>query len=125
MRRRDDLLLTDIIAAADRIASYLDLQTKESFFLDHMRQDAVLMQLLVIGEAAARVPASLRDRHPHIEWRAIVGFRNRAVHAYSAVDWDIVWNAATINVPLLATQIAAILAEEYPPADQSDSESSA
>jgi uncharacterized protein with HEPN domain len=122
MRRRDDLLLTDIINAVDQIASYLDLQTKESFLLDRMRQDAVLMQLLVIGEAASRIPAALRERHQHVEWTAIVGFRNRAIHAYGAVDWDIVWNAATVNVPLLASQIEAILAKEYPPPEASGSE---
>jgi uncharacterized protein with HEPN domain/FMN phosphatase YigB (HAD superfamily) len=122
MRRRDDLLLADIVAAANRIASYLDLQTKERFLADQMRQDALLMQLLVIGEAAARVPRPLRDRHPQVEWGAIAGFRNRAIHADAAVDWDLVWNAATVDVPLLAAQIAAILAEDYPATDQSETE---
>jgi uncharacterized protein with HEPN domain len=107
MRRRDDLLLIDIVVAADRIASYLDRQTKETFLLDLMRRDAVLTQLLVIGEAAVRIPPPIR---------------NRAIHAYGAVDWDIVWNAVTVNVPLLVSQITAVLANEYPSPEQTESE---
>jgi uncharacterized protein with HEPN domain len=116
MKRRDDLFLIDIVAAATEIASYLDRQTKDVFLSDRMMRDATLMQLLVIGEAASRTPRPVRDRHPEVDWETIVGFRNRAIHAYRAVDWNIVWNAATVNVPILALQIVAILDQEFPAA---------
>ncbi|MEA2583379.1 MAG: hypothetical protein QOF33_1464 [Thermomicrobiales bacterium] len=118
MRRRDDPLLRDVIAAANHIAAYLDEQTKQTFVDNSMRRDAVLMRRLVIGEVAARIPQPLRDRHPHVEWGAIVGFRIRAIHAYRSVDWDIVWNAATVNVPILVSQIASILVADFPAAEQ-------
>jgi uncharacterized protein with HEPN domain len=121
MKQRDELLLTDVIAAAEKIAAYLAQQTRETFFADDMRRDAVLMQLLVIGEAASRVQQPLRDRHPQVEWAAIAGFRNRAIHAYRSVDWEIVWNAATVNVPALIEQITAILAEEFPTVEEEQS----
>jgi len=58
-------------------------------------------KLIVIGEAAARLPRSFTERHPEIEWVDIVAFRNIAVHEYFAVDWKIVWVTATEDVPLL------------------------
>ena len=74
----------------------------------------MLHKLTVIGEAAARLPSEFRDRHPEIEWADIVGFRNIAVHAYFAVEWPIVWVAATQDTPELRDKIAGILAREYP-----------
>jgi uncharacterized protein with HEPN domain len=125
MKRRDDLLLSDIIGAANEIASYLVGQTVETYLEDGMRRDAALMRLLVIGEAAARLPQDLRDRHPNIEWRPIIGFRNRAIHAYRNVDRTIVWNAAAVNVPVLADQIAAILDQEFPATEAGEPEQEA
>jgi len=78
-----------------------------------LRQSAVLQKLIVIGEAAARLPVQFRERHPEIEWADIVGFRNIAVHEYFAVSWTIVWVTATQDVPDLRRKVARILAKEY------------
>lgn len=63
---------------------------------------------MVIGEATARLSAELKDAHPEIPWRSIVGFRNIAVHAYFSVNWEIVWTAATVESPALAREIELI-----------------
>ena len=70
-------------------------------------------KLIVIGEAAARLPKEFIERHPEIEWADIVGFRNIAVHEYFAVNWSIVWVAATQDALELRRKVAKILAEEY------------
>ncbi len=70
---------------------------------------AVLQKLSIIGEAAARVSKDLQNKHPEIEWADIVGFRNIAIHAYFAVDWSIVWTAATHDAPDLKRKITKIL----------------
>jgi uncharacterized protein with HEPN domain len=51
----------------------------------------------------------IRTAYPLVPWQDIVAFRNIAVHAYFSVDWTIVWNAATVDVPALKKQIEAIL----------------
>ena len=79
-----------------------------------MRQSAVLQKLLVIGEAAARLPADFRERHAEVEWADIVGFRNIVVHEYFSVSGPIVWVTATQDVPNLRCRISRILAAEYP-----------
>ena len=80
--RREKLYLTDIVEAADAIARFCAETHHDSFLQDELRQSAVLQKLIVIGEAAARLPLEFQARHPDIEWADIVGFRNIAVHEY-------------------------------------------
>jgi uncharacterized protein with HEPN domain len=80
----------------------------------------VLQKLTIIGEAVARLPVEFRERHPEIEWVDIIGFRNIAVHSYFAVQWSIVWVAATQDAMELRRQVAEILAREYPDATLPD-----
>ena len=110
--RREALYLRDIVEAADATARFLQGMERDSFLGDELRQSAVLHKLTVIGEAAARLPTAFREQHPVVEWRDVVGFRNIAVHAYFAVNWEIVWVTATEDVPMLRDAVARILAEE-------------
>ncbi len=112
--RTEALYLDDIVNAADSIARFLNGLEKENFLGDELRQSAVLQKLIVIGEAASRLSADFRTRHAGIEWPDIVGLRNIAVHQYFGVSWETVWNTATLDVPILHEQIAAILATEFP-----------
>ena len=110
--RREELYLTDIIEAADAIQRFVRNVSKNMFLKDELLQSAVLQKLMIIGEAASRLPKEFRDRHPEIEWEDIIGFRNIAVHAYFAVEWSIVWVAATQEAPELRRKIAETLAKE-------------
>jgi uncharacterized protein with HEPN domain len=57
----------------------------------------------IISEAARRLPASLRDRHPDIPWQAVMGAGNVYRHDYDNVDAQIVWNTVILHLaPLLA-----------------------
>ncbi|GBC95942.1 hypothetical protein HRbin16_01742 [bacterium HR16] len=107
--RPEKLYLTDMVDAADAIARFLDGISREDFMNDELRQSAVLQKLIVIGEAAARLPADFKTRHSEADWQDIVAFRNIAVHAYFAVDWSIVWTTATEDVPVLRQQVERIL----------------
>jgi uncharacterized protein with HEPN domain len=115
--RREVLYLADIVEAADAVQRFVEGVQRQDFFDDEMRQSAVLQKLIVIGEAAARLPMAFREQHPEIEWADIAGFRNIAVHEYFAVSWSIVWVAATQDVPDLRRKVASVLADErYPDA---------
>lgn len=112
--RREELYLADIIEAADAIRLFLQGTERPNFLASDLVRSAVLQKLLIIGEAAARLPKEFRDCHSEIPWADIVAFRNIAVHAYFSVDWAIVWVAATKDVPALRQAVAETLESEYP-----------
>ena len=111
--RPEQLYLSDIVQAADAIAEFVAGLDEAAFYQDTKTQSAVLQKLIVIGEAAARLPQKFKDQYPIIEWRDIVAFRNILVHSYFSVKLDIVWETVQYDVPSLRHQIARILEQGY------------
>lgn len=62
---------------------------------------ALVRLLEVVGEAASRTPTDQRDQYPQIPWTQIVGLRNRLIHGYDSVDFDILWQIVTHDLPLI------------------------
>ena len=112
--RRDSSFLNDILVATGKIGAIVAATSEKSFFADEIRQAAVLHHLTVIGEAMNRLSPAIREMHPEVPWQQIVSVRNRIVHAYFDLDWQILWVAATEEVPALRQQIATILNVEFP-----------
>jgi uncharacterized protein with HEPN domain len=111
--RPERLYLQDILDASDRISRLLAGTEPRSLPSDERTSGSLLHNLMVIGEAASKVSKSFQKKHHEVPWADIVAFRNFIVHEYFGLDWEIVWEAATQDVPLLRRQIAAILATEY------------
>lgn len=109
MPRDPSVYLEDILTASERIASYVEGYTRESFGQDPKTVDAVVRNLEIIGEAVKQVPAAIRERDPDIEWTKIAGLRDVLIHAYFGVDLDIVWDIVTNKVPGLAQQVKALI----------------
>src|SRR5687768_8385079 len=86
--------------------------TKEAFLSDDTRQRAFVRSLEIIGEAAKRVPNASRQKYPRVPWRAITGMRDRLIHAYFGVDYEIVWDVVINKVPELQPEIEHILQQE-------------
>lgn len=107
--RRDLQFLQDISEAAQSVELFVAGHDEGSFSGDDVLRSAVLHKLTVIGEAAARLTAELRERHAGIPWSDLVGFRNIVVHAYFSLAWSIVWTTATEEVPELRRQIDRVL----------------
>jgi uncharacterized protein with HEPN domain len=61
-----------------------------------------------IGEAAGRVSPALQDAHPDVPWRNIVGIRHKVVHDYFYVDFDIIWDVVTADLPALVSRLEQI-----------------
>ena len=110
--RREHLYLQDILEACDMIRAFLASIDASAFLASELHKAATLQKLTVIGEAAAHLSQAFREAHPQVEWRDIIAFRNIAVHAYFAVQWDIVWATATDDVPVLQRQVLEILQTE-------------
>lgn len=112
--RPERLYLSDILEASENVALHIGNKSRDEFIADRTARAAVLHELTVIGEAAARIPATMRDRFPSVPWPDIVAFRNLIVHEYFGLSWPLVWETATRDVPDLQRRIAAILRSEFP-----------
>ena len=112
--RREQLFLDDILAAADAIAEFIPGQNAESFPENRLVRSAAVHQLTIIGEAVTRLPVELQERHPHVPWAGIKGFRNIIVHHYFGIDWEEVWRSATVRMPILRSRIVEIQHKEFP-----------
>ncbi len=115
MNKRDVILLNDMLDGARKVQSFTvgksraDLQRD-----DELLGYATVKALEVIGEAANHVSQEVRSSLLVIEWGDMIGMRNRLIHAYSAINYDIVWNAATASIPVLIIELEKLLASEVP-----------
>ena len=109
---RDLDYAADILAAARLALSYVKGVSYQTFVDDTMRQDAVVRELLIIGEAAKRLSDEFKAAHPGIPWRQMAGMRDILVHAYDHVDLDEVWRVAAAELTNLIAAVEPIVQAE-------------
>jgi uncharacterized protein with HEPN domain len=86
-------------------------RTRADLDRDRLLNLALVQLVEVIGEAASRVPEEFRSRHPQVPWRQTVGMRNRLIHGYDTVNFDILWTIIQEDLPPLIEQLEAIVRE--------------
>jgi uncharacterized protein with HEPN domain len=114
-KRRDKEYLADAVEAVQRIVAYTRELTYEEFPSDRKTQDAVLRNLQVMGEAVKRLSAPLKQGHPHLPWKQMAGMRDKVVHDYFGINYDIVWALAKEELPELLPSLTDIHREGEQP----------
>lgn len=84
----------------------------ESFSGDDTLKRAIVRSLEIIGEAAKKVPGDMKEKYSQVEWRAMAGMRDRLIHDYFGVDYELVWDVVQNKIPSLRKAIEEILRKE-------------
>jgi uncharacterized protein with HEPN domain len=108
MPNRDRESLSDMLRAARKILEYTQGATPETLPQTPMRLDAVLYEIVVLGEAARRISAELRASHSDVPWRDIIGMRSVVTHGYDQIDNDELWQVIEHDLPKLIGQLERI-----------------
>ena len=116
--------LRHVIDEADYLAVEAESLSHEDFLKDETRKRAFVRSIEIVGEAVKQVPPALRELHPNVEWKAIARMRDKLIHHYFGVDYDIVWDVVVNKIPVLRNQIAAILDEESSESSGADNDAS-
>lgn len=85
--------------------------TKDDFLADKRTQHAVIMSIIILGEAATKAMDNYADftqAHPEVPWRSMRGMRNRIAHGYFDINLDVVWDTVQIALPSLLKQLPTV-----------------
>jgi uncharacterized protein with HEPN domain len=107
-KRHDKDFLEDITVCLARIIDYTAGITYDEFLADLKTQDAIIRNIEVIGEASKQLSSELKNSCPNIPWKMIAGTRDRLIHGYFGVNIDVIWEIASIDVPVLVEEINKI-----------------
>jgi uncharacterized protein with HEPN domain len=100
-----------MLDAAQEVEGFVANSSFDEFCENRLLANGVVRSLEVIGEAAAQVSAELKDSLKEIPWRDIVSMRNRLIHAYFDINYNVVWRTVKNDVPKLAAQLKLILGQ--------------
>ena len=113
MSKRDwRLFVEDILESIDLIEAYVKDMEFDDFRNDRKTIDAVVRNFEIIGEASRNIPDEIKNRYQNIDWKGMIGLRNRIAHEYFGLDISIIWFILKQELPMLKEKIEMILKEK-------------
>jgi len=106
---RDETRLEHMLQALLRIQETAAGMTRDRLFVDDLATRALMYDFTVLGEAANNVSEAFCNAHPELDWKAISGFRHKLVHDYAGIEYAILWDAMTVDVPEMLPKVRAIV----------------
>lgn len=112
MGRRDDRRrLQHMLDHAVEVVDMARGRSRSDLDADRQLNLSLVRLLEIVGEATSRVSKEFREHHRRIPWQDIIALRNRLIHGYDSVDFNILWDIVQHDVPLLISQLEQILRE--------------
>ncbi|MDP3669435.1 MAG: DUF86 domain-containing protein [Telluria sp.] len=110
--------LDHMLDAARQACGYVEGMEKDDCMVDKRTQQAVILNIVIIGEAATKLLKDYEvflDRHPDVPWKSMKGMRNRVAHGYFDINLDVVWETVQTALPVLLERLPGILIDAGPP----------
>lgn len=108
LQREWRFYVSDMIGFAEKVIAYTEGLDQEQFVVSGLNYDATVHNLILLGEAATHIPEHVRTFANAIDWRQIVGTRNRLIHGYVGINNDIVWDIIKNEIPALIEHLYAL-----------------
>ncbi|MDP1634661.1 MAG: DUF86 domain-containing protein [Gallionellaceae bacterium] len=108
LQREWRFYVSDMIGFAEKVMAYTEGMDQGRFVASGLNYDATVHNLILLGEAATHVPDHVRTFSREIDWRQIIGTRNRLIHGYLGINNDIVWDIIQGEIPALIEQLYAL-----------------
>jgi len=109
MKRDIKLYINDIFNAINAIEKFVEGMDFKEFKEDDKTSSAVIRKFEIIGEATKHIPKEIKQKYPDIPWKEMAGFRDKLIHFYFGIKYELVWNTIKMELPELKTKIRKIL----------------
>ena len=111
MKRDITLYIGDIIENIDDAQRFIGGVTYESFIDDKKTVNAVIRSIEVIGEASKHIPSDIRAKRPDVPWKDMAGMRDKCIHDYVGIDFEVIWTAVKDELSAIRPKIQSLLDE--------------
>jgi len=103
--------LNDIKSECEYLMERTSDLTYDEFVSNEEFKRAFIRSLEIIGEATKHIPSNLRKKYPQINWKSVVGIRNKIIHEYFGIDYEVVWKTIKEKIPEFYKVIKEIIEE--------------
>lgn len=111
-KRSDILLVNDIFLAMQEIFLFIEGMEYADFMEDVKTKAAVIRNLEIIGEGAKLISEEMKSTYTIIEWKEMSALRNKLIHEYFGIDYEIVWSVLKEHIPYNYELIKRVLTEQ-------------
>jgi uncharacterized protein with HEPN domain len=113
MTKQLRVYFVDIFEAIEEIEEFTRNLTFNEFMKNKMAIRAVTMDFAIIGEATKKIPLETKRMYPQIPWKQMAGIRDKIIHGYAYVKLDILWDAVSMDLPVLKPLIKELLESDF------------
>ena len=108
-RHESDIRLRHMLDHAREAVLLMQGKSRAELDTDRLLNLSLVQLVTMVGEAAKRVPKAVQDQYPTIAWAAMVGMRNHLIHGYDQIDFDVLWQTITEDLPPLIAILEKIV----------------
>lgn len=112
MKKTDTIRLQHMLDAARDALLFAEGRERADLNADRMLMHSLVRVVEIIGEAASKISQEAREQIPNVEWRDVIGMRNRLIHAYFDINLDILWDTIVYDIPRLIEELEKLLSSK-------------